>query len=152
MESVDAGATPVEAGVSQPESACTQQAVSTPIKPSLPPTGKKPTSRKVSPAWDHFDKVDYPDGRRVTICKYCKRELNAASKTYGTSALLFHAAGCAKNPNRELKGQKTLSFEPEKERKEGFDLVTITFTIEAGRKVLTSHFATINFTFLHFNA
>ena len=152
MEFVDAGATPVEAGVSQPESTCTQQAGSTPVKPSLPLTGKKPTGRKVSPTWDHFDKVDYPDGRRVTICKYCKRELNAASKTYGTSALLFHAAGCAKNPNRELKGQKTLSFEPEKERKEGFDLVTITFTIEAGRKVLTSHFATINFTFLHFNA
>ena len=71
MESGDAGATPVEAGaipvkacatpvvdgVSQPESACTQQAGgSTPVKPSLPvkpsrpPIGKKPTSRKVSPA------------------------------------------------------------------------------------------------------
>ena len=48
MESVDAGATPVdagatlvEAGVSQPKSAYTQQAGSTPVKPSLPPTGKK---------------------------------------------------------------------------------------------------------------
>jgi hypothetical protein len=152
MESVDAGATLVDAGVSQPESACTQQPVSTPVKPSLLPTGKKPTGRKVSPAWDYFDKVDYPDGRRVTICKYCKRELNAASKTYGTSSLLSHAAGCAKNPNRELRGQKTLSFEPEKEGEEGFDLVATTFTIEAGRKVLTPHFATINFTFLHFNA
>uniref|UniRef100_A0A2N9ET01 BED-type domain-containing protein n=1 Tax=Fagus sylvatica TaxID=28930 RepID=A0A2N9ET01_FAGSY len=98
-ESVDAGATPVdvgatlvEAGVSQPEFACTQQAGSTPVKPSLPPTGKKPTGRKVSPAWDHFDKVDYLDGRRVAICKYCKRELSAASKNHGTSSLLSHAA------------------------------------------------------------
>ena len=76
---VDAGATPIEvsatlvdAVVSQPESAYTQQAGSTPVKPSLPPIGKKPTDRKVSPAWDHFDKVNYPDGRHVAICKYCK--------------------------------------------------------------------------------
>jgi hypothetical protein len=118
---VDAGATPVDAVVSQPEFACTQQAGSTPVKPSLPvksslpPTGKKPTSRKVSPAWDHFDKVDYPDGRSVAICKYCKKELSVASKNHGTSSLLSHAANCAKNPNRELRGQKTLSFEPKKE-------------------------------------
>uniref|UniRef100_A0A2N9EQV9 BED-type domain-containing protein n=1 Tax=Fagus sylvatica TaxID=28930 RepID=A0A2N9EQV9_FAGSY len=138
MESVDAGATlvdadatTVEAGVSQLESACTQQASSTPVKPSLPPTGKKPTGRKVSPAWDHFDKVDYPDGRYVAICKYCKRELSAASKNHGTSSLLSHAAGCAKNPNRELRGQKTLSFEPKKEGEVGFDLIATTFTIEA---------------------
>jgi hypothetical protein len=143
MESVDAGATlvdadatTVEAGVSQLESACTQQASSTPVKPSLPPTGKKPTGRKVSPAWDHFDKVDYPDGRYVAICKYCKRELSAASKNHGTSSLLSHAAGCAKNPNRELRGQKTLSFEPKKEGEVGFDLIATTFTIEAGRKAL----------------
>jgi hypothetical protein len=136
MESVDASATPIKAGVSQPKSACTQQAGFTPVKPSLPPTGKKPTGKKVSPAWDHFDKVDYPDGRRVAICKYCKRELSVASKTYGTSSLLSHAAGCAKNPNRELRGQKTLSFEPKKEGEEGFDLVATTFTIEAGRKAL----------------
>ena len=120
MESVDAGATPVEAGVSQPESACTQQAGSTlvkpslPIKPSLPPIGKKLTDRKVSPAWDHFDKVNYPDGRRVAICKYCKRKLSVASKNHGTSSFLSHAMGCAKNPNKELRGQKTLSFEPKK--------------------------------------
>ena len=145
---VEAGATPVEVGVSQPqpepESACTQQAGgSTPVKPSLPvkpprpPTGKKPTGRKVSPAWDHFDRVDHPDGRRVAICKYCKRELSAASKNHGTSSLLSHAAGCAKNPNRELRGQKTLSFEPKKEGgEEGFDLVATTFTVEAGRKAI----------------
>jgi hypothetical protein len=114
MESVDAAATPVEAGVSQPESACTQQAGSTPVKPSLPPIGKKPTGRKVSPAWDHFDKVDYTNGRRVAICRYCKRELSAASKNHGTSSFLSHAVGCAKNPNKELRGQKTLSFEPKK--------------------------------------
>ena len=65
---------------------------------------KKPIGRKVSPAWDHFDKVDYPNGRRVAICKYCKRELSAASKAYETSSLLSHAAGCAKNPNTELRG------------------------------------------------
>ena len=151
MESGDAGATPVEAGatpveavatlvevgVSQPESACTQQAGgSTPVKPSRPPTGKKPTGRKVSPAWDHFDRVDYPDGCRVAICKYCKRELSAASKNHGTSSLLAHAAGCAKNPNKELRGQKTLSFEPKKEGEEGFDIVATAFTIEAGKKAL----------------
>jgi hypothetical protein len=50
--------------------------------------------------------------------------------------LLSHAAGCAKNPNRELRGQMTLSFEPKKEREEGFDLVATTFTIEAGRNEL----------------
>jgi hypothetical protein len=134
---VEIGATPVVAGVSQPESACTQQAGgSTPVKPSCPPTSKKPTSRKVSPAWDHFDKVDYPDDRYVAICKYCKRELSAASKNHGTSSLLSHVAGCAKNPNRELRGQKTLSFEPKKEGEKGFDLVTTAFTIEAGRKAL----------------
>uniref|UniRef100_A0A2N9FA16 BED-type domain-containing protein n=1 Tax=Fagus sylvatica TaxID=28930 RepID=A0A2N9FA16_FAGSY len=129
MESVDTG-------VSQLESDCIQQAGSTPVKPSLPCTVKKPTGRKVSPAWDHFDKVDYPDGRHVAICKYCKRELSATSKTYGTSSLLSHATNCAKNPNRELRGQKTLSFEPKKEGEEGFDLVATTFTIEAGRKAL----------------
>ena len=96
MESVDASATPIKAGVSQPKFACTQQAGFTPVKPSLPPTGKKPTGKKVAPAWDHFDKVDYPDGRCVAICKYCKRELSVASKTYGTSSLLSHAMGCAK--------------------------------------------------------
>ena len=137
MEFVDAGATPVEAGVSQPESTCTQQAGSTPVKPSLPLTGKKPTGRKVSPAWDHFVKVDYLNGRRVAICKYCKRELSAASKNHGTSSLLSHVAGCAKNPNRELREQKTLSFEPKKEGEEDFDLVATTFTMEAGRKTLT---------------
>ena len=111
MESVDAGATPVEVGVFQLESACTQQAGgSTPVKPSLPTTSNKPTGRKVSLVWDHFDKVDYSDGRHVAICKYCKRELSAASKNHGTSSLLSHVAGCAKNPNRELRGQKTLSF------------------------------------------
>ena len=48
MESSNAGATPVKAGatqaeapISQPESTCTQQAGFTPVKPSLPPTGKK---------------------------------------------------------------------------------------------------------------
>ena len=141
VDVVDAGATLVEVGatlvetiVSQPESACTQQAGSTLVKPSLPPTGKKSIGRKVSPTWDHFDKVDYPDGRRVVICKYCKRELSAASKNHGISSLLSHAAGCAKNLNRKLKGQKTLSFEPKKE--EGFDLVATTFTMEASRKAL----------------
>ena len=123
MEFGDAGATPVEAGaatpvevgVSQPESACTQQAGgSTLVKPSRPPTGKKPTGRKVSPTWDHFDRVDHPDGRCVAICKYCKRESSAASKNHGTSSFLSHAMGCAKNPNKELRGQKTLSFEPKK--------------------------------------
>jgi hypothetical protein len=43
---VEVGATLVEAVVSQPESACTQQAGSTLVKPSLTPTGKKPTGRK----------------------------------------------------------------------------------------------------------
>ncbi len=62
MESGDAGATPVKAGatqakapISQPESTCTQQVGSTPDKPPLPHIGKKPTGRKVSPTWDHFD-------------------------------------------------------------------------------------------------
>ena len=95
---------------------------------------KKPIGRKVSPAWDHFDKVDYPNGRRVAICKYYKRELSAVSKTYETSSLLSHIAGYAKNLNRELRGQKTLSFEPKKEGEVGFDFVVTTFTIKAGRK------------------
>ena len=62
--------------------------------------------------------------------------MSAASKNHGTSSLLSHAAGCAKNPNRELKGQKTLSFKPKKEGEEGFDIVATAFTIEAGKKAL----------------
>ena len=128
MESSDTGATTVgdgatatlvetEVSISQPES--------TLDKPPLPPKGKKPTNTgsKVSPAWDHFDKIDFPDGRRVAICKYCKKELSAASKLHETSSLLSHTVSCINNPNKELRGQKTLSFEPKKEEEEGFDLV-----------------------------
>jgi hypothetical protein len=63
---------------------------------------------------------------------------------------LSHAVGCAKNPNRELRGQKTLSFEPKKEGEKGFNLVATTFTIEAGRKALTEMIILDKFPFTFF--
>jgi hypothetical protein len=69
----EASASQVEAPISQLKSTCTQYFGSTPDRPPLPPKGKKPieTGRRVSPVCNHFDKIDYPDGCRVAICKYC---------------------------------------------------------------------------------
>ena len=70
---------------------------------------------------------------RVAICKYCKSELSAASKSHGTNFLLSR---CSKNPTKKLRGQKILSFEPKKKGGKCFDLVATIFTIEAGKKTL----------------
>ena len=44
---------------------------------------------------------------------------------------------CPKNPNREeVKGRKTLAFEPKNDGDEGFQLVSTTFIVETSRKAL----------------
>nr|XP_023928812.1 zinc finger BED domain-containing protein RICESLEEPER 1-like [Quercus suber] len=72
----------------------------------------------------------------MAVCNYCKKSYQTDSKSFGTSNLLAHVTIYPKNPNREDKGQKTLSFEPKNDGDEGFKLVSTTFSVEASRKAL----------------
>ena len=83
-------------------------------------------------------KIKVEEGVFKAICNYCQKSYHVDSKRCDTSNLLAHVPNCLKNPNKEdlAKVQKTLAFEPKKDRKEGFQLVSTTFTVEASGNAL----------------
>ena len=108
-----------------------------PVPPSKVSKTSTSNSRKNPLVWNHFEKVKVEEGVTKAICNYCQKSYHADNKSYGTSNLLAHVTNCPKNPNREeVKGQKTLAFEPKNDGDEAFQLVSTTFTVEASQKLL----------------
>lgn len=95
--------------------------------------------RQPAEAWDHFHKIeakDTSDGIQRAVCKYCAKKYRADPKMHGVSNLTSHSAVCKKYPYRELDGQQSLNFRPNKNGNEGFDLVATTFSVDAARNSL----------------
>ncbi|GMP86562.1 hypothetical protein CsSME_00039293 [Camellia sinensis var. sinensis] len=92
------------------------------LKPPRPPKRKSESGggRAPSTVWDHFDKVVGTDGKRRAVCKYCKKEYMADSRTHGTSNLRSHTPNCKEYPNRDTDGQQTLNLKP-KQNEEGVE-------------------------------
>uniref|UniRef100_A0A2N9I1N5 Uncharacterized protein n=1 Tax=Fagus sylvatica TaxID=28930 RepID=A0A2N9I1N5_FAGSY len=101
---VEVGATLVEAVVSQPESACTQQAGSTLVKPSLTPTGEGLKERDNS-----ISKVRDAVRKKLTFLKFCFSKLYGEQKASGKIAnvrdvltKLFDYYASVHSPNVEV--------------------------------------------------
>ncbi|XP_028095183.1 zinc finger BED domain-containing protein RICESLEEPER 2-like [Camellia sinensis] len=104
-----------------------------------PPLAKTSSSsgRITSKAWDHFEKIKGIDGKDRAMCKYCKKEYMADSKSYGTSNLLSHLKNCTKYPYRDTHGQQSLGFKPREVGGEGVvDVVATSFSVEVARRYL----------------
>ena len=103
-------------------------------KPNNDNAGEKGSGRVPSRAWTHFNKLESENNTRKAECKYYQKVNVADSKFHGTSNLLSHAATCAQNPyNTEVTGQRTLGFQPKKDGEEGVVLLSLSFSVEAGK-------------------
>ncbi|XP_028104527.1 zinc finger BED domain-containing protein RICESLEEPER 2-like [Camellia sinensis] len=122
----------------EPESSSIDPSTQPITPPPRPPLAKSSSvGRAQSKAWDHFEKIKGIDGKDRAMCKYCKKEYMASSKSHETSNLLTHLKNCTKYPYRDTQGQQTLGFKPRQVDGEGdVDVVATSFSIEVSRRYL----------------
>ncbi|CAL5390480.1 unnamed protein product [Camellia sinensis] len=122
----------------EPESSSIDPSTQSNASPPRPPLAKTSNSgRTTSKAWDYFEKIKGIDGKDRVMCKYCKKEYMAGSKSYGISNLLSHLKNCTKYPYRDTHGQQTLGFQPREVGGKGVvDVVVTPFSIEVTRRHL----------------
>ncbi|XP_028102777.1 zinc finger BED domain-containing protein RICESLEEPER 1-like [Camellia sinensis] len=122
----------------EPESSSIDLSTQSNAPPRRPPLAKTSSSgRTTSKAWDHFEKIKGIDGKDRAMCKYCKKEYIAGSKSHGTSNLLSHLKNCTKYPYRDTHGQQSLGFKPKEVGGEDVvDVVTTPFSVEVARRHL----------------
>ncbi|XP_028101370.1 zinc finger BED domain-containing protein RICESLEEPER 4-like [Camellia sinensis] len=122
----------------EPESSSIDPSTQSNAPPRRPPLAKTSSSgRTTSKAWDHFEKIKGIDGKDRAMCKYCKKEYMAGSKSHGTSNLLSHLKNCTKYPYRDTHGQQSLGFKPrEVGGEDAVDVVTTSFSVEVARRHL----------------
>ncbi|GMQ11628.1 hypothetical protein CsSME_00054186 [Camellia sinensis var. sinensis] len=109
----------------EPESSSIDPSTQSNAPPRRPPLAKTSSSgRTTSKAWDHFEKIKGIDGKDRAMCKYCKKEYMAGSKSHGTSNLDTH-------------GQQSLGFKPREVGGEDVvDVVATSFSVEIARRHL----------------
>ncbi|ONH90806.1 hypothetical protein PRUPE_8G075500 [Prunus persica] len=96
---------------------------------------RKP-ARPPSIVWENFIKMQDDPKNPKAKCKYCNKVYAYGSKKNGTSNLLSHLANqCKEYPGRDIKKQKTLSFQPKKGEEEG-KLIATSYSPESCREAI----------------